>query len=392
MVRFALVALAALVAQAAATANVEVDATGRILQKKKKKSDKMSKGGKGDDEVTSCQGLDNGYDIWQQADPADIEMKVETTVNAFCEYEIKMSYKPSDSIPYMMDNEKVDDPVPPEQEAALLAPFLSDDDSRAAWRALCMSEGVYEFDLVPGFPEESVGTKMYNTEYTHTIQLSAEDKEITGTDHVTVGATPCGTRLQTYSHYNIHFYFSSIEERRQMTCVTGGGYFCRDSKFQTCGTGTKFNTDGSTPKCEDGVTPANIPVGHTWTDDGSLPFPGYKTGAAAAGQGHHALNLRTLDDVNYRPMDMPNFLMLNYDRTVSAAHMFYWAGFPLGHSHTNMWEWPENPIMYNCWDEVQYKRLPRFMGAVYDPATGRTTHVIRGAAGKCGEYSNVIEA
>lgn len=351
----------------------------------------------------------NGYEIFPQLDPGDVRMKVESTVDeGTCMYEISVSFLPDLSLPYMGDTTPVEGPVGRPDERTTLQPFRDDPDARAAWNTLCEEEGRFENlpalanpigrpVTVPGNgPELHAGLLDYITEYTYTIQLPEKVKKLTGVDHVTIGAAPCGRRLQPYPHYNTHFWFNSIEDRKEATCITDGGFFCKDSEYQTCGDGLKFNTDGSFVKCDDGE-PANIPKGHRFTTEKGVLQPGAfgeKTSSAVTTQGLHALNPRSLGgDLEFRSVDEPNILFLNYNKEIAGVQLFHWAGYSQGHSSTTDWVWPgsgpNGSIDYNCQDTKLYGRLPTFAGTTYDEGSGRTTYTIKGPAGECKSFSDV---
>lgn len=134
--------------------------------------------------------------------------------------------------------------------------------------------------------------------------------------------SPCGTILQPYPQYSIHFYSVPIDTLESLTCVSGGGFFCSSQTKQCSENGRKFNLDGKDiPTCEDAPPGPpvyqNVPKGFVWTTDNN-PLIGINAGTP--GMGLHGIDP---SDVTRDPPDarIPYHLMLNYDGQVIGSHV-----------------------------------------------------------------------
>jgi len=309
---------------------------------------------------------ETGYEVWRQAPPEDIDMSVDVVESEDgCGYDLAIKFKPPTGLPYLND--------------VSATAFITSDP--AGFNAVCDGEGRPENDAFPvrtadKADDHHVGLNDNFAEYTYTMELDASTKALTGVDHVTVGAAPCGTKIQPYPHYNIHFYRVSIKERMEMKCVTEGGFFCKPYDQQCSEAGRKFNINGDVERCEEGYgAPANIPLGYSWTDDYS-PVGN----AASAGMGLHGLNPRTLPPpLGGGDPTMPNTLFLDYDKEIVANHIVMWSGFPLGEATAT--EYTLETPFYNCADDVKYgTRAKKFESKVEG---GYTTVSISGQTSTC---------
>lgn len=333
---------------------------------------------------------ENGFEVYRQLDPKEVDMMVETVVDKdTCMYEMSISFTPDLTLPFMDEDSPLNGA---NGSIANLQPFPEEPEKRTAWHTLCDAEGRSEREPIPGFPNNHVGLQDHYTEYEYTMKLPKNVKKITGIDHVTMGANPCGRRTQPYTSYSAHFYYASIKDRKKMTCISDGGFICKDSEYQVCGRGLKFNTNGSVMTCTDGNSeniPANIPAGHSWIIEQTILSPdfwGQKTNSAAPGMGFIAINRQSFASQIF---DLPTFAMVGHDQKIGAILIYNWSGFSRGYSSSNDWEYQDSPITYNCQDMEKYGKLPTHVGAQYSMESGRTTYTIRGPAGKCKDFSHV---
>jgi len=327
--------------------------------------------------------FNHGMEVFQPNNrPAtDIDMKIETSVDAeTCMYHIDMSFIPDNTIPYMGS-------VPDSLSENPTADDLLGGLDAAAYNALCMQEGRMEWTPI------DFANNVHYTDYNYVLKIPDQTAALSGFNHITVSADPCGTIFQPNPHYGIHFYMVSEEKRQEMRCFTEGGSFCKS----TCRGGDKFGTDGNgittcdgtaAPPAGGGVA-ANVPSNFTFTTDALIwldEFQMYLPNAATPAIGLHALDFATLD-TSFKPVDVPNLLSVQYDGEIVGHMIQVWNGFMNGKSHSYTWE--KDNIEYNCQTQLT---LPTKHGATYNTATGRTHMSISGPVSACDGLESFTES
>ena len=245
----------------------------------------------------------------------------------------------------------------------------------------CAAEGFFE--TAPDnvlTPEQHVGLNEFYTDYAYYIDLSERAQERIGFKLATLGASPCGTFLQPWPQYSVHFYTIDTDGRKEMKCFSDGGYFCKKIDEQCGEHGRAMNMDGAgLPTCPD--APAgppqyqNVPEGFFWTLDDSV----VGTNAASPGMGLHGLD--PSEFAPGRDSTIPYTLMLNYNSTVIGNHVLLWSGFANGETGNFTYYEKDTPT-YNC-PTPDRSFLPTKTIVEYDPTEGRTSVSVRGPLLNC---------
>lgn len=315
-------------------------------------------------ETETCD--DNGYETLQQRPNEDVSLKLDTKVDtSTCTYELSLSFMPDPELP-LLSGPTADSLLGMEEEA---------------YRAICDAEGFNE-QVKPSVlsAENHVGLNEHYTEYAYGIELSERAAASVGFKLASLGSGPCGSFLQPFPQYSVHFYTIDTEKREQMRCVTEGGYFCKSYENQCSDSGRRFNMNGvGLPTCPDAPPGPpqfqDLPRGFFWTIDG---------GAIGVNAANPSMGLHAVDPSEFaqnRNPKVPYTLFLNYDEEVNANHVLIWAGLARGEAPELLPYTKETPV-YNCKSDDK-KFLPTGTVVDYDDATKRTSITITGPLLDC---------
>jgi hypothetical protein len=197
-----------------------------------------------------------------------------------------------------------------------------------------------------------------------------------------VGAAPCGTPFQAYSHYGVYFYNIDTEFRKSMTCDSNNGYFCEfaDKQCSVSAAGYQLNGVGL-ERCDDNITYANVPSGFTW----SIDDPNIGANAAMPALGLHGMDLNDLGPIFQGVFETPLTLQVQYDSNQIGHFLAIWAGTPLGQNDPgNDYKWSRD-FVYNCHNTAKYPSLPTTKSVDYVAAEGRTYVTFTGPTTQCKE-------
>lgn len=302
---------------------------------------KKAKAGKTPKSTDTCSAEESGYEVWQKRPNESVNLKLTSEIDTdTCMYKLSLSFTPDPEIPYLSDT-TLDD-------------FLGEG-TNPDFQQVCASEGLYAVrapDTSPLSPENHVGLQEYYTDYAFSLDVPKKSQKKVGFKLATLGASPCGTWLQPFPQYSVHFYTIDTDFRRKMTCKSGGDYFCTAQTDQCSESGRKFNMDGAgIPTCDDAPPGPpqyqNVPQGYFWTVDGSLATGGLNAATPAMG-------LHSIDPSEFAPTrsrTIPYLLMLNYDKEVIGNHVLIWSGFANGEGTEAGNSFSKETPSYNCQTE-----------------------------------------
>mmetsp|Transcript_23328 Transcript_23328/g.46524 ORF Transcript_23328/g.46524 Transcript_23328/m.46524 type:complete len:431 (+) Transcript_23328:145-1437(+) len=389
---------------------LDVDTTGsrvainnRSLKKSKSKKFKSS--------VTSsptstCDTLENGSEVYISTPNEEVELKQEAVIDtATCEYKISISFKVNEEYTFLSNDfenfelEPGDDQnlfgMDPAKHARLCnrEGRLEDGGPDIYWEREGL-DNPFPPDHVPVLSAQNhVGLNKYFKDYSFKNEFSKKTLKKTGYQTVTLGGSPCGTVTPPFPQYSVHFYSKSIDFLNSMTCVSGGGFFCKPQTEQCSESGRKFNLDGEgLPKCKDaplGGPPVyqNVPRGTIWTTDGN-PANGISIGTP--GMGLHGANFG--DDHFVNDQRIPVNFMLNYDKEVIGNHILIWGGWAKGLGKPDANEYVNEIPEYNC-PTADKSYLANKSIVEFDHASKRTTISIAGPLKDCSgvSYREVLD-
>lgn len=145
----------------------------------------------------------NGYESLRQEDPADINMQVHVDLSDDgCNYEVGVTFTPPTNVSMKKSfrlqyfftisplcSLSISSQVPFVNDVNATTFFNPDPD---AYNAICNGEGRPENTVYPvrhaGVPDyQHVGINEHYAAITYTLELTDEEKELTGVDHITVG-------------------------------------------------------------------------------------------------------------------------------------------------------------------------------------------------------------
>jgi len=297
-----------------------------------------------------------------------VDLKLHTVVDTeICSYSLSLSFKPDPTYPLLND--------------VTAESFLGMEASK--FDAICAAEGFYEnAEPLILSTEEHVGLNNLYTNFAYGIEISKRATESIGFKLVTLGASPCGVFLLPFPQYSIHFYTMNVEERKELKCVSEGGYFCKSYEKQCSDAGRKMNMNGADlPTCPDAPPGPplyqNVPAGFFWTLDGNA-LNGVN--AATPSMGLHGIDPSEFSPT--RDTSLPFTLMLNHDKEVVGNHVLFWSGFALGEAHQDFNPYVKDTPSYNCQTEDK-AFMPTRTEVKYDEDTMRTSVTVTGPLLDC---------
>jgi len=321
----------------------------------------------------ACSLTENGMEVWKKKPNEEVKLKLTSSVDTdVCSYRLSLSWEPNPDYPL------------------LGGPTTDDIKGLAAnpdFQEICMTEGFLQGlgGPAPLSPENHVGLNEHYTDFAFGLDVPPKTQEKIGFKYASLGASPCGTWLQQFPQYSVHFYDITAEEREDLVCASNGDYFCLPIDQQCSEAARKFNMDGvGLPRCEDG-TYQNLPEGYIWTIDGLPSPPNAPINAASP-----AMGLHSVDPAEFAPsrdQRIPYTLFLNYDKEIIGNHVLVWAGFSEGYGEDFTKETPN----YNCKTEEK-GYYPTQTKVQY--VDGRTVVSIEGPINDCsGEsFTEVVDS
>eukprot|EP00527_Entomoneis_sp_CCMP2396_P006475 CAMPEP_0198137042 /NCGR_PEP_ID=MMETSP1443-20131203/596_1 /TAXON_ID=186043 /ORGANISM="Entomoneis sp., Strain CCMP2396" /LENGTH=385 /DNA_ID=CAMNT_0043798367 /DNA_START=46 /DNA_END=1203 /DNA_ORIENTATION=+ len=341
-----------------------VEAVSGKKKSSKAKSSKKSGKKSADEPVDECSAKENGIEVWKKTPNEDVKLRLTTAIDTdTCTYKMALSWEPNDDYPYIRQVTNAD-------------PTLANDTD---YRSTCVAEGIFQSLTGEGplTPEKNVGLQEFYTDYAFGIDVSANVQEYIGFKYVSLGASPCGTFLQPFPQYSVHFYDITNKQREELRCVSDGDYFCKPMDQQCSDSGRGFQMNGTgIPTCAGAPVPGppvyqNLPFGYFWTLDGNAAVG---INAASPAMGLHAVD--PSEFLPTRDVTEPYTLYVGYESEVIGNHVLLWSGFAEGLRP----DYTKETLNYNCQTEDK-AYYPTKTNVSYK--NGRTIVSIEGPLSQC---------